>query len=331
MNELVFPVLGTLFVIVVVLPSSALVAKLALVAMERRHDGPLHGLQQRYLMLVGSSLLPAFWFLSAGMHQAESGRSVVACLFDHDAASLCFEPVLFACTLTITLLGCIAPHVRARSGPAISQTPRARALVERLAQLGIAQRVRVTEHEGFALATGGLVCPIIIVGATYAEQLDDQALVAAIAHEAEHVRALDPMRYLLLDIALAMNPFGKRLLAPHAARWLDAREAHCDREAVLRGASPLALAHAIVRAARPSRAESVALGARDVSMLKLRVGLLVAFAERPPVRCCHRSVSVLSSTVVLLAFTLLLPHRTGTAALDALHTGAEHSLTYFLR
>ena len=35
--------------------------------------------------------------------------------------------------------------------------------------------------------------------------------------------------------------------------------------------------------------------------------------------------------LALLVLTLLLPHQTGTTALDAVHTGTEHALTYFWR
>lgn len=32
-------------------------------------------------------------------------------------------------------------------------------------------------------------------------------LASALGHETEHVRALDPLRYLILQLALAVNPF----------------------------------------------------------------------------------------------------------------------------
>lgn len=340
MTEIAFPVLGALLFFAVVLPCAALVAKLALVVMERRHSrGPLHGLRARYVTLTGSSLLPIAWFLSAGMHQAESGRSVVACLFDHDAAAACFESALFAGTLGLALLIGIASRLRGHTPHAASRSARALALRARLDALVATQRLdarivsnlRITARDGFALATAGVLEPIVVVGEAFCTHLDDDALVAAIAHEAEHVKTRDPLRYLLLDVALAMNPFGRFLLAPHAASWLGAREAHCDREAVVHGASPLALAHALVRAARPGRGEAVALGARDTAMLSLRVGLLIAFAEARPERCCHRRDSVLSIALLLLAFATLLPHHTGTALLDTLHSGAEHALKPILR
>ena len=73
------------------------------------------------------------------------------------------------------------------------------------------------------------------------------------------------------------------------------------------------------------------LGASDTAVLKLRVGMLFAFAERAPARCCHQGVSAFPTAIVLLLIALLLPHQTGTAALDALHAGAEHTFTYFWR
>jgi hypothetical protein len=141
---------------------------------------------------------------------------------------------------------------------------------------------------------------------------------------------LDPLRYLVLKLALAVNPVGRFLLEPHARRWYAAREAHCDREAVIQGFPPLSLADAIVRAARPGTFEVVPLGAPDMSVLRLRVGMLLAFAEERPVRCCHPGMSALPAALALLLLALLLPHQTGTGALDALHRGAERALTYIL-
>jgi hypothetical protein len=196
---------------------------------------------------------------------------------------------------------------------------------------GLRDRVVVTDDEGFALGTHGLLKPRVFIGTAFAARLSDEMLASALGHEAEHVRALDPLRYLILQLALAVNPFGRFLLQPHAARWQAAREAHCDREAVIQGAAPLPLADAIVRAARPGAREAVALGARDTAVLKFRIGMLLAFAERTPARCCHHGPSAFPVAFVLLLIALLLPHQTGTAALDALHTGAEHALTYFWR
>jgi Zn-dependent protease with chaperone function len=338
--ETTFPLLGTAFVVFIVLPAFALLAKAGLLMLERDEVvGPLHGLNFRYVLLTGSSMLPIAWLLSAGLHQAETGRSAVACLFDHDTAELCFEPGFFALVLALAVLVSSIGVMRQHRGARTSSSGAARALLQRVAHIvasdavltGLRDRVVVTDDDSFALGTHGLLRPRVFVGTAFAARVSDEMLASALGHEAEHVRALDPLRYLLLQLALAVNPFGRFLLDPHVARWQAAREAHCDREAVIHGAAPLPLAEAIVRAARPSAREAVALGARDTAVLKFRIGMLLAFAERAPTRCCHQGPSAFPVAFVLLFIALLLPHQTGTAALDVLHTGAEHALTYFWR
>jgi Zn-dependent protease with chaperone function len=340
MIEATFPLLGTAFVVLVVLPAFALLAKAGLVMLERDEaGGPLHGLNLRYVLLTGSSALPIAWLLSAGLHQAETGKSALACLLDHDTAELCFEPGFFALVLAAAIFASSIGVVRKHRGARASSTDAARTLLRRVARIiasdpvlaGLHDRVVVTDDDGFALGTHGLLKPRVFIGTAFASRLSDEMLASALGHEAEHVRSLDPLRYLILQLALAVNPFGRFLLEPHAARWHAAREAHCDREAVILGAAPLPLADAIVRAARPGAREAVALGARDTAVLKFRIGMLLAFSERAPARCCHQGPSAFPVAFVLLLIALLLPHQTGTAALDVLHTGAEHALTYFWR
>lgn len=339
MNEIGFPLLGGALVMLVVLPLCALLAKAGLVMLERDGaGGPLHGFNLRYLLLTGSGVLPMAWLISAGLHQAEQGSVAIACLFSH-ATDICFEPAGFAAVLTGGALVCWAWTLYGRTGVRSTRTPQARALLLRLEGLvashrslaAIDGRIRVTDAPGFALGTQGMARPLVYVGLTYAESLSDDALIAALAHEGEHVRSYDPLRYLVLELALSMNPLGRGLLQPHASRWLVAREAHCDREAVIAGSLPLALAEAIVRAAKPNPDQRVALGARDIAMLEFRVGLLVAFSEQRPRRCCHRGNSAFPIATLLLLLALFLPHETGTAALDALHTGTEHAVIFAWR
>lgn len=338
MSEAAFPLLGTAFVVLLVLPAFALLAKLALVALERDEaGGPLHGLNLRYLLLTGSSVLPLAWFFSAGLHQVERGESTLACLIGHDMEVHCFEPGFFALTLGVVALGCsLAPlrghrRVTAADGADVADLyARIEGILDRRPMLhGLRGRVVVTRAPDFVLGTRGWAKPRVFIGDAFAARLSDEMLASALGHEHEHVRARDPLRYLLLELALAVNPFGRFLLEPHAARWYGAREAHCDREAVVHGALPLPLADAIVRAARPSSREVVALGARDTAMLEFRIRMLVAFAERSPNRCCHRGPSPFPTAFVLLALTLLLPHQTGTAALDVVHASAERALLFF--
>jgi hypothetical protein len=337
MTEVAFPLFGTAIVLVIVLPAFSLLAKLALVLSERdASGGPLQGLTVRYLLLAGSSGLPLAWFFSAGLHQAESGKSALACLFDHDATALCFESGFFALILAAVVLARSFGVVRGLDVARASRHMDAEPVVERLAHIveghpmlhALRGRVSVTDATGFALGTYGWLEPRVFVGIDFAASVTDEMLASALEHENAHVRSLDPLRYLALQLALAVNPFGRWLLDPHVKRWYAAHEAHCDREAVIRGARPLPLADAIVRAARPSVA-SVALGARDTSVLEFRISMLIAFAERQPSRSGAGGLPAFPTTVALLIIALLLPHQTGTGALDALHTGAEHALTYF--
>lgn len=339
MKEIVFPFLGTIFVVVALLPACALLAKAALWSLERTDArGPLHGLRLRYLVLAGSSALPLVWLLSAAAHQAESGRFVIACLFDHGAAALCFEPGLFTALLGSVVIWAGVKETRKAQALKQSDSLAAREIRARLNQLvssrvelaHLAGRLDVADADDHAVGVQGFFAPRVVVGAAYAMSSSDDEIAAALGHEAEHVRARDPLRYLVLSVALAVNPLGRRLLQPHAASWLAAREAHCDREAVIRGAQPLPLAQALVRAARPSLIPAAALGARNASLLKLRVEMLMAFQEQRPARCCHREPSTIPIIAVLLIVTALLPHHTSTAALDALHLGTEHALHFIL-
>jgi hypothetical protein len=335
MNEAAFPLLGAAFVVLVVLPLCAFLAKAALVFLEREEmGGPLHGLGLRYLLIAGSSLLPLAWLCSAGLHQLESGTSL-ACLLDHDGQAPCFEPGYFSLTLVLLAAATSIPAwlrvhaVRpAHSAAAVALERRIEEIVgARGALFSLHRRVLVTDEVGFAIGTQGLLKARVYVGIGFAAGLTDSMLAGALAHEAEHVRSFDPLRYLVLRLALAVNPVGRCLLESHAGRWLAAREAHCDREAVIAGAQPLALAEAIVRAARPDLREAVALGARDTVVLEFRVGLLLAFTERTPVQKGHSDPSTFPLACILLLVALLLPHQTGTEALDALHVGAEHAVT----
>ena len=338
MSEAVFPVLGAAFVVLVLLPLSALAAKLGLVLLERAPlGGPLQALNLRYLLLTGSSLLPLAWLLSAGLHQLESGKSALACLLDHAGAPHCLEPAAFALALLLLFNAAALPLVRktraARPLPAASGATHARierVIAARATLQALRGRVVVTSTPGFTLGTLGWRKPEVFVGADFAAKLSDDMLASALGHELEHVRSLDPLRYFLLQLSLAANPFGRCLLEPHAARWSAAHEARCDREAVLHGALPLPLADAIVCAARPSARELAPLGAHDTSMLRFRIDLLLAFAERAPDACRHRGRSPFPLAFALLASALVLPHQAGTAALDTLHTSTERAVTHIL-
>lgn len=333
MNEAIFPILGTAFVVLVVLPVFALFTRFVLDFFEHeRSHGPLHGLNLRFVLLVGSSILPVAWFLSAGLHQAESGSSALHCLFDDGPAALCFESVYFSIALSVFVVFSSWRLVRnARSVPmpvsAASHESRLRELVLRNDNLlPLAGRIFVTDDSHIAIGTFGIFRPRIVVSTHFLEKVSDDMLLSALGHEHEHLRSFDPLRYLLLEVAMAVNPLGRMFLQKHASRWMAAREAHCDREAVVHGCEPLPLADAIICAARP--VEAVALGAKDTQTLRFRIQMLLAFSERAPTHCCHQGHYAVPVSALLLLAVLFLPHQAGTHALDAIHRGAESALAY---
>jgi len=338
-SELVFPLLGVAFVFLVLLPMCAAGVKLLLVLLERNGmAGPLRGLGLRFVLLSASSILPLVWLFSAGMHQAESGRSVLACLFTHDARTLCLESALFALALgAIAVARCHALAGRLFRGSTGDGAPgalearldRVLALYPALAPLR--RRVVAIDDPTFCIGTRGWLRPHVVVGSDFGSKLTDDMLASALGHEAAHVRALDPLCYFAVELALALNPFGRVLLDGHARRWYAAREMQCDREAVDGGCPPVALADAILRAARPQERGAAALGAPDLAVLRLRIQLLLALAEQRPERRGHPRGSSLPVAAALLLLAVLSPHQLGTGALDALHRGAEHAAAYLIR
>lgn len=340
MTEAAFPLLGAAFVVMCVLPLCALLAKGVLCQLEQgERGGALHGLDLRYALLTSATVLPIVWFLSAALHQVWSGGSALVCLLDHGASEECIETTFFL----LALLGLTAllawPAWREHVAPPTASPDVSRKLSERLESIfkshpeleHIRGRVRATNVPDFAIGTHGLLHPSVFVGAAFAARISDEMLASALGHESEHVRSLDPLRYVVLRATQAVNPLGRLLLAPHVARWHAAREAHCDREAVIRGSSPLPLAEAILQAARPSVREQVALGARDAVMLTFRVRMLMAFSERLPSRCCDTGPAIAPGALLMLVLAIVLPGQIGSTVLDTLHAGSEHAVHYFVR
>lgn len=99
------------------------------------------------------------------------------------------------------------------------------------------------------IAVVGLVWPRIVVDPQLRQTLDDDALAAALAHEAAHVRHRDPLRIALAQLAADLQwPWRKP--RRRLAAWRQLLEEARDDEAVLNGAQSDDLAAAIVEAAR---------------------------------------------------------------------------------
>ena len=334
MSEAVFPLLGPLLVFTVVLPLSAAVTKLLLAIVDRLDgSGELHTHQgTRYVLLVASSGAPLAWFFSASLHQAETGRSTSVCAVGHTLDAFCPEAAFFALALVLCAALLALPRLL-REQLALPSSPSARARAAAVRVLAVVRarpalsrlvgRIDVRDDLAVPVATVGIARPRVLARTSLVETLDDDALAAALHHELEHVSSRDPLRYFVVWWALAVNPIGRFLLDKELARWLLAREVHCDRDAVLDGAHAPALAQAIVTAARRAAPYPVAsLGSNDAGALKLRVSLLLAYAERAPGRCGQRQPA-LRLLCCFLFVVVVLPHRGATHALDVLHAATE--------
>jgi beta-lactamase regulating signal transducer with metallopeptidase domain len=333
-SEAVFPLLGPLLVFLVVLPAAAIVVKIALVVLDRWCDGgELHTYQGlRYVLLVASGIGPIGWFLSASLHQAESGRSSSICSASHAANAFCPEAEFFALALVCSAAAFATFRLRRRTTSRPSASLRAQRAAVRILKLVrsrpslamLVGRIDVFDDLEVPIGTLGMLRPRVAVRTDFAEELDSEALAGALLHEIEHVRDRDPLRYFVAYLALAVNPIGRLLLDKELAWWLLAREVHCDREAVLDGAYAAALAQAIVIAARPPSLHLVpGLGPTDSLAVKLRVNLLLAYDEHGPHQCCRQPV--LRFALCALLFVVLLPHAGSTGALDAVHMASERA------
>jgi Zn-dependent protease with chaperone function len=332
MNEVAFPVLGVAIVLLLVMPACALLSK-ALLWLLPRGGSALRGQGGlRYGLLVAPTTIPIAWFISACLHQAESGTGSDVCVIPDAPGVLCPEVVAFALVLILPLALTALPRLlRERQVFRVASTPEARAARERVERLVAPQRdlapllrrIVVVESGDDAIATRGVFAARVVVQGRFVRALDDASLLGALRHEAAHLRDRDPLRYFVAEWALAANPLGGWLLRSEFTRWLVARETHCDREAVLAGASATALAHALIRAARfPAPvAGRTALGASGAKVLRLRIGLLLAYAERAPQRHCPEPA--LRFAVGALLLSSALPHHFGAGGLDLLHRVAE--------
>jgi Zn-dependent protease with chaperone function len=332
MNELLFPTVGAALVALVVLPAFAALCLLMLRALERVSGSRLHSFRTvRFLLLVFPSLLPLAWALSAGLHQAETGRSVLACLISHDLEQLCIEPLLFVAMLAAFVLLRIRPFLwaarrppRAASGLESMEVIRVEELIGRHSSLALLRgRIMITDGAVGGCATLGVLWPVVALDASFVQQCDDETLLGALAHELEHVRGRDPLRYLLLALSVHVNPITERLLGRHAAAWIFSREVQCDRAAVLAGAEPFGVARALLQASRPPRAAMAHISGAGAK-LRLRVELALAYGERRPANDVAQGRSALL-LVLVGALAVALPHLDlgGTDPLDVLHTAVE--------
>lgn len=334
MSEWVFPVLGAAAVFLVAVPLLTLASRLTLATLPGGPDQlAAHGGWLRYLLIVGPTLVPVLWLVSACIHQTEADVPLVACVIDHLGGELCLDVILFGAALTGIMAVSAAGRawrqrdIWSRRNGVVRDVlaRRVRTICEGNTRLAaFSARVDVVADGAAPACTVGLLRPRVEVATSLVARMTDDELEAVLLHEVEHASSHDPARFFLAQVALSVNPIGG-LLKPELARHHFAREALCDRRAVQAGADPLTLADCILSvASAPVPAVSVsALGGHGIGGVRLRVQLLLGYADGCPPAPRPLAGRVLSAALLLAL--IVGPHVTGTGPLDALHHGIEQA------
>lgn len=338
MSILLFPVLGVIVVFFVAVPLFSLAASTILAHVPVRKDGVLsHVSPWRFGLIVGPTLGPLIWLISAAVHQSEEDSALVACALDHLGDAACQDVVIFG-SLLFSILGVGAVSRVLRGSIRSRTTARGSVSVD-----GGAERVRqrcagntaLAPHKSRIIVVGaglapactrGIFFPRVEIESSLVERLGDEELDAVLLHELEHVRARDPLRLFVAQVALAINPTAA-LLGAELSRYRFARETICDLHAVQHGADPLALAHSIVSVAGSRMPSSVVgLSGHGIGGVRVRVQLLLGYAVRSPVTVRRRApIDLVFACVIGLA---IFPHYLGTGALDLLHLSVERAVLF---
>lgn len=319
MTAALLAIMWTAFVVLVLIPLATVVS-VRLLAWRR--IGSREGSASAYLLIVLPTVAPVLWFVSETLHESEAFL-----LGAVSPAALCFD-LLIASAVLLGLLAVLGAHAGAREQqragtPHAPTTARLRRLCASNSALATWSMrvfgVADAEHDS---ATRGLFRPVVEVDSQFAKGLTDAALLGVLLHEVEHAEAFDPLRNLVAHVCLSVNPL-RSWLAPEWHRWRAGRELSCDTAAVSAEADPLALAEALILAARPrgSAVVSAPLTGERTTLLNLRIQRLLAPAAD------HREPAwVVVLPCALLLLELVLPHVLSSAPIQQIHQLAFHPL-----
>jgi len=240
--------------------------------------------REALLLILGSALFGLVVWLAAVLaskmtaHCAETERSAWWCLV---------SPVLIGLMVVSFLIGWALQE----PDPA-DEWARSITFVVAGAMLVIAGRsllrAWLTAHrrgyDELAIGTVGLLRSQVVISPDFAGSARPEVLAAALAHEAAHMHARDPLRIwlaqLLADLQWPIAGTQERL-----QRWLVSLELRRDDEALATGADPSALAEAILLAARQTAPTAAVQGAQvmgDGAGISHRVRRLLSRDIQPP-------------------------------------------------
>lgn len=187
-----------------------------------------------------------------------------------------------------------------------------------------AKALRLVNHAPLPIGTVGILRPRVVVSEDFRQEVSQEVLNAALAHERAHARHRDPVRIWLAQLAADLQwpiAAGSRRFA----NWVLALEAARDDEAVSRGTDAGDLAEAILVAARLQRSNAVGVSASAAGAgeaISWRVRRLLSSTPLTTVpRHVHKTwapwaPSVLAGLLVLVAIRLGVTY--GDAVLRAL-------------
>lgn len=285
-----------------------------------------------FAALVMATAFPLLWLLSAAFHIGNSELTRACCQWLLESGAGGRETLFWGGAIALVGYQCHALVERWRArhgshGAGHSETARRRVaeIVEDDAVLAsFGDRIRVVACADQICAVRGFFRPTIEIAAGLVEQLDDEALRAALLHEAAHLRHRDPIRSFAGECARICNPFS-RLLSDEFRAWQYAREIGCDRAAVDAGARPIHLADAILTSTRASAggaSTGCQLCGKQGSALESRIQLLLATDDTPDHRCPDQGLQSFGWAAIV---ALLVPHLLG-AQLWQLHCVIEKLL-----
>lgn len=330
MHEWLFPIAALLLTWLVLVPIATVVATMWLRARRRTAASWLEvGSTATWLGVVLPVVIPFLWLFSAAIHENERVRRGAACLFDHVHADQCGDAMTLM-AIWMLLIGGVAAwrwwrDTRNTTHDCRLATRTQRQRVARLVQHNRwlqNVRLRVVHHAAASMYTRGIVFPVVVIDACFAEDVDDSTLLSSILHERAHIQHCDVLRALIARTCLSVNPCAF-LLRPEYHHWRSSREARCDQEAIRMGGDRLALAQGILRAARIHCHQPLdgcmALCGHELKGLQLRIALLL-HEEAPALRQAHLETLLLT---LLAATSVMLPHVTPFDLLGVFHTTIE--------
>lgn len=166
-------------------------------------------------------------------------------------------------------------------------------------QLGVGDRVLFLDQPVIAAFCVGLIRPRIVLSAGMLARLDDDELLAVLAHERHHLRRRDPLRYLLLHTATAsalMFP-----LSTFLCRRVEARMELAADRAALTLSSPAALAGALLTVL--GNREMRVVGTAGLSATEARVAHLLGQGVLPEIPVRVGIASLVPLIVIGMAVT----------------------------